>query len=92
MALSEKLAVTQEPPHFGPRCSIWVIRQNLEEQDRQALDEAIQRIRDARDQGLTSGQSAYNCQWLQKSLGSEGHPVSVLTVQKHVRFGCSCGS
>lgn len=91
MALSDKLKQEQVPTHFGPRCTVWVIRESLSEEDRQAMDEAIRKIREARSQGLRSGQSGYNCRWLQEILVQEGHPISALTLQKHVRHQCSCG-
>lgn len=92
MTLRERLLAEQPRVIPGPKCAIARIRQSLEPEDQEALDQAIQMIRSARDSGLTQGQSGYNCSWLQRNLTETGHQVSVLVVQKHVRGGCACGT
>lgn len=77
------------PPSYASGvCKIKIIRDSLDDdEDRESLDRAIERVRLDRGQGRSK---AYSATWLTKMLRSHGHDISVSTVQRHVNKECAC--
>jgi hypothetical protein len=68
-------------------CKFMQVRNTLSTEEREALDKAVDGIR--QDAGLGKAKK-YSASWLAKVLRSFGHDVSVSTVQRHVNKECSC--
>jgi hypothetical protein len=68
-------------------CKFSRIRQILTDEEKEALDKAVNGIRE--DAGLGKAKM-YSTTWLTKVLRNFGHDVSVSTVQRHVNKECSC--
>lgn len=68
-------------------CKFMQVRNTLTVEEREALDKAVEGIR--QDAGLGKAKK-YSASWLAKVLRSFGKDVSVSTVQRHVNKECSC--
>lgn len=68
-------------------CKFMQVRNTLSNEEREALDKAVDGIR--QDAGLGKAKK-YSASWLAKVLRSFGNDVSVSTVQRHVNKECSC--
>lgn len=77
MSLAEAIAAQRVVK--GPSCSISVIRAQLDDEDRAALDAAMART------GTPSSVIA-------RALRANGHDVQHQTVQRHRRGECKCPS
>lgn len=74
-------------PAIKPTCKFTQVRNNLTDEEREALDKAVDGIR--QDAGLGKAKK-YSTSWLAKVLRSFGYDVSISTVQRHVNKECSC--
>jgi len=85
-SLTEALST---PQTFGNNlsCKFAQIRELLDEEEKTALDKAVDGIR--QDAGMGKSKR-FSTVWLSKVLRSFGHYVSVSTVQRHVNKECSC--
>lgn len=68
-------------------CKFTQIREQLDEEEQSALDNAVDSIRS--DAGMGKAK-AYSASWLAKVLRNFGYNVSISTVQRHVNKECSC--
>ncbi len=68
-------------------CKFTQIRDILSNEEKEALDRAVDGIR--QDAGMGKSKK-FSASWLSKVLDSFGHFVSVSTVQRHVNKECSC--
>lgn len=85
-SLTEALA----SPKAGGSCTVCKfsqIRDLLNEEEQQALDKAIDGIR--QDAGMGKSKR-FSTTWLVKVLSSFGHYISTSTVQRHINRECSC--
>lgn len=85
-SLSEDLNAPPAP-RVGGACKIRIIWEELDSEDRESLERAVDRVREDRGQGRSK---AYSTIWLTKLLKSHGFDVSVSTVQRHVNKECAC--
>lgn len=85
-SLAEALSTPQTHGN-NMSCKFTQIRELLDDEEQQALDKAVDGIR--QDAGMGKSKR-YSTVWLSKVLGSFGHYVSVSTVQRHVNKECSC--
>lgn len=72
---------------IGVNCKFTQIRDILSNEEKEALDKAVDGIR--QDAGMGKSKR-FSASWLSKVLDSFGHFVSVSTVQRHVNKECSC--
>ena len=86
MGLSDSLksSKTLKP---GPACRFRMIRNGLDENDRDALDEAVETVRLHR---VTGGPKTMS--WLHRVLNDEGYEIGIHTIQRHINQICSCGA
>lgn len=63
----------------------------LTEEDRQALDEAVELVRSERMSTIAGQRTEHSATWIHASLIANGHKVSLLTTQKHIAKSCGCG-
>lgn len=68
-------------------CKFSQVRMQLEKEEQDALDKAVDGIRE--DMGLGKAKT-YSATWLTKVLKNYGYSISVSTVQRHVNKECSC--
>lgn len=68
-------------------CKFTQIREKLEPEEQEALDKAVNGIRE--DAGLGKAKT-YSTTWLTRVLRNFGYTISVSTVQRHVNKECSC--
>lgn len=76
--------INQGPPRKSLLCAVGSIAEGMEEQDRNAVYDAIERIR--------SNEPGYSASWLHRVLISEGHKIGQSTLLRHVAKGCACES
>lgn len=87
---SNSLREALESPKNGNTsavCKFTQIRAKLEPEEQEALDKAVNGIRE--DAGLGKAKT-YSTTWLTRVLRNFGHTISVSTVQRHVNKECSC--
>lgn len=75
----------------GTRCGIHRIVQSLPESERAAVLARIEDIRQERERIGSLGSTPLTAKWLAQVLTDNGHPVSQMVMQNHVRRACSCG-
>lgn len=75
-----------EPPK-PTECKIQLIFESVEEDERTALQQAVERVRLDERSGRAK---IYSNQWLAKVLSDNGYDVSRSTVARHVKKECSC--
>ena len=85
-SLVEALA-TPQPQGLQMSCKVSQIRELLNDDEKQALDRAVDGIR--QDAGMGKSKR-YSTVWLSKVLDSFGHYISVSTLQRHVNKECAC--
>lgn len=68
-------------------CKFIQVRNELSDEEKEALDTAVNGIR--QDAGMGKAKK-YSASWLAKVLRSFGHDISVATIQRHVNKECSC--
>ena len=74
----------------SPRqCLFERLRGELLEEEREALDRALDKVRTDPNNGQ---RKVYSTAWLANVLTSQGHPLSSATIQRHLRNSCSCRS
>jgi hypothetical protein len=78
---------TPQTHGVGVNCKFTQIRDILSDEEKEALDKAVDGIR--QDAGMGKSKR-FSASWLSKVLDSFGHYVSVSTVQRHVNKECSC--
>lgn len=78
---------TPQAHGIGVNCKFTQIRDILSAEEMEALDKAVDGIR--QDAGMGKSKR-FSASWLSKVLDSFGHFVSVSTVQRHVNKECSC--
>ena len=75
-------AILQGPPRRHSICAVGVILEGLEPTDREAVEQAEEKIR--------NNVAGYSIQWLHKVLTQEGFKVGTETVRRHVMGSCCC--
>lgn len=68
-------------------CKFTQIREKLTEDERSALDKAVDSIRE--DAGVGKAKT-FSTSWLTKVLRNFGYTISISTIQRHVNKECSC--
>jgi hypothetical protein len=77
----------QAPAPLITRCGLSAIREQLQDDEREALDVALSKIRSDQRQ---SRAKRYSCEWLANTLTDNGYPISRSTVSRHLNGECSC--
>lgn len=85
MSLLTKLA--EVPTRPVEPCLYGRIRSSLTEEEQQALDSALEKIK--ADKGTNSNR-IYTTKWLVDALRSEGHMISEATILRHKNGSCNC--
>ena len=80
MGIADQLK--QGPPRKYTICALGAILSNMEEQDKEAVAGASEKIRD--------GVPGYSVQWLHRTLVQEGFKLGSETVRRHVQGSCCC--
>ena len=73
----------------GRSCLFSTIQETLTEEERSALDTAIDNIVADKNTGQ---RKAFSVAWLVGVLSSQGHSISASTLRRHVMRGCVCFS
>jgi hypothetical protein len=73
--------------NYPATCKFSQIRENLSDDEKAALDKAVNGIRDEAGVGKAK---TYSTAWLTKVLKNFGYSLSVSTTQRHVNKECSC--
>lgn len=68
-------------------CGLTKVRQQMDVEEGQALDRAIEMIRDDAGSGRSK---VYSSQWLTGVLRKHGYDISASTVARHVAKRCRC--
>lgn len=68
-------------------CKFTRVTDGMSEEERAALDRAVEMIRN--DNGMGKGK-VYSASWLTKVLKQHGYNVSISTIQRHVNGECCC--
>jgi len=68
-------------------CGLTKIRQQMKDDEAQALDRAVEMIRDDAGSGRSK---VYSAQWLTGVLRKHGYDISASTVARHVAKRCRC--
>ena len=69
------------------QCLLARVREGLSDEERDALDRALERVRHDPNNGQ---RKVYSTSWLASVLTSQGHALSSATIQRHLRQSCSC--
>lgn len=72
--------------YSGP-CKFALVVMQMDEEDKQGIERAIERVRNDLGQGKSK---AYSSSWLTKMLRKNGYDISISTVQRHVNKECPC--
>jgi hypothetical protein len=77
------------PSNTGPKndCGLTKIKSQMDQEAAQALDRAVEMIRDDAGSGRSK---VYSSQWLTGVLRKHGHDISSSTVARHVAKRCRC--
>jgi hypothetical protein len=75
-------AIQQGPPPKHTICSFGVVLEGLEPVDKEAMEQASEKIRNS--------VSGYSIPWLHKVLLQEGFKVGAETMRRHVMGNCCC--
>ena len=79
-----------DTPLRDPRpkeCLYSRVRGDLSEEEQQALDRALEKVRSDNNNGQ---RKVYSTGWLSSVLTTQGYPISAATIQRHVRQVCNC--
>jgi hypothetical protein len=76
--------INQGPPRRGNSCAIGIIINSLSQEEQEAVNSAIEKIR--------SQEPGFSASWLHRVLMSEGHKIGQSTLMRHVAKGCACES
>ena len=71
-------------------CGIGKIRNVMNTEEQEALDEAFVKIREKNASPRSIQTSGYTYKWLSDFLKKHGHDVTIRMVEKHSRKMCSC--
>jgi len=71
----------------GRSCLLSNIQDQLSDEEREALDKAIELVLADKNTGQ---RKAYSTAWLVRVLNSQGHSISPSTLQRHMKKLCSC--
>lgn len=91
MSLREALLKESPKGKPGPICGFTKVRKTLTDDDRLALDEAVELVRGERASAVAGQRTEHTATWIHASLIANGHKVSLLTTQKHIAKSCGCG-
>lgn len=72
---------------LNTQCKLHIIMSDMDEKDVEALNRAIDLVRNDRGQGRSK---VYSATWLTKMLRKHGHSVSSSTIQRHITGACPC--
>jgi len=77
------------PSSTGPKkdCGLTKIKEQMGPDEAQALDRAVEMIRDDAGSGRSK---VYSAQWLTGVLRKHGYDISSSTVSRHVAKRCRC--
>ena len=75
------------PVYSGGVCKIKIICDDMDQEKKDSIDRAVEKVRNDRGQGRSKVHSAT---WLTKVLRKHGYDISVSTVQRHVNKECPC--
>lgn len=90
MGLVERLSV--EPVVYLPKCAVGRLLESLSEIEAVAVQDAVEKIRQAGPNERKSRQHLYTAKWLCDELAAEGYEIHRTTINRHVNKECSCGS
>lgn len=88
MALADIIAEEMRPKERS--CRVANLLTALTEADRQALENAIEMVRDRDRDGISPQGSRVTGTAIYRALVAEGHDVTVYVVQDHIYGRCPC--
>ena len=91
MGLAESLR-GGPPVQPNNTCRIALVRAVVSDEDREALDEAFERVRKFSPEKRAGAQVPYTAVWIQRVLRENGHSVGKESVRRHLAKECACGS
>lgn len=79
----------EAPPsnYYGGICKIQVILDELDDDDKESLLKAVEKVRNDRGQGRAR---AFSTKWLTAMLIKNGHNIGESTVRRHINKECPC--
>lgn len=72
------------------QCGVEKIRSGMTEEERAALDDAFEKIREKNASPRSIQTSGYTYKWLTDLLKKHGHDITFRMVEKHSRKMCGC--
>lgn len=89
--LLSDLASPEVPSKRGYPCGVDRVMSSLPDDERAAVQEKIDELRNERQLVGSKARTTITAKWLAEVLTRNGHPVSSLVMQTHVRKSCACG-
>jgi hypothetical protein len=78
---------TPRTEHSVGQCKLSVIVGKMDAEHKEAIDRAIELIREDDGQGRSK---AYSVSWLTGALRKNGYSISMSTIQRHINGDCPC--
>jgi hypothetical protein len=69
------------------QCSLTRIKNGMSNEERKAVENAEQSIREDSGNGRAK---SYSATWLSEVLTKNGHPISPSTISRHINGRCGC--
>ena len=69
------------------QCKLSIITNKMDDEHREAIERAIDLIREDDGQGRSK---AYSVSWLTGALRKNGYSISMSTIQRHINGECPC--
>ena len=91
MTLQHLLQTGLEVPASNRDCSMKRVMSSLTPPEREALNEAISKVRDSYKSLDATMRKTYTVKWIYGALTTMGYDISQDVVSKHIRLRCACG-
>ncbi len=91
MSLAKSLGIPDKPAPRA-RCSVSLIYEVLNNEDRAALYDTMVKIQTADIISRKNGQNPYTAAWLATKLNENGYKINAKSLARHINRRCSCES
>lgn len=91
MSLAKSLGIPDKPAPRA-RCPIALLKETLNNEDREALHDTMIKIQTADLMSRKNGQNPYTVAWLSTKLNENGYRINAKSLGRHINRRCSCDS
>jgi predicted transcriptional regulator len=91
VSLAKSLGIPDKPAPRA-RCPVAVLKESLDNADREALYDTMLKIQTADVISRKVGQNPYTVAWLSTKLNENGYRINAKSIGRHINRRCSCDS